>query len=68
MAKYSLLINKVSQARSVRINSTGEVVAEAADPVRYADLRKRAITNRNAASRADAYRSCGLVKTPFGWE
>jgi hypothetical protein len=43
MAKYSLLKNKETQERFARINKTGEEVFETSDPVRYADIRKKAL-------------------------
>ena len=66
--KYSLMKNKVTGVRSIRINETGEMVRESEDPGRYNILRKRAKANTQRAVRDDVYRSCGLVKTPYGWE
>ena len=66
--KYTLLRNKVTGERKVRINATGELVSELADKARYNMLRKRAKRNAYVSSREDALRSCGLVKTPYGWE
>ena len=66
--KYTLLINKTTGARAIRLNETGEKITELENPVRYAQLRKRAKTNRSRAIRDDMYRSYGLVKTPYGWE
>ena len=66
--KYSLMINKVTGVRSVRINETGEMVRESEDAGRYNILRKRAKANTQRAVRDDVYRSYGLVKTPYGWE
>lgn len=60
--KYTLLKNKVTGVRSVRINTTGELVLESEDPNRYADLRKKAETNRRSAAKHDAYTSCGLER------
>ena len=65
--KYTLLKNKVSGERSIRIVG-GEIVKESENPVRYAELRKRALANKHRADRDDILRSCGLVKTPYGWE
>lgn len=62
MAKYSLLINKNTQERSVRINKTGEVILEALDPVKYNELRKKAITNHRQAQKSDIMESMGLTK------
>lgn len=62
MAKYSLLINKNTQERSVRINKTGEVILEALDPVKYNELRKKAITNHRQAQKNDIMESMGLTK------
>lgn len=62
MAKYTLLKNKNTGERSVRINKTGEVILESAEPTRYADLRKKAQTNSNRAQRDDLLDSLGLKK------
>ena len=72
--KYTLLKNKTTGARSIRINDIshidicGEVVRESENPTRYAELRKLAISNRNRAERDQVMRDLGLVKTPYGWE
>ena len=66
--KYSLMINKMTGARSIRINETREMVRESEDPGRYAILRKRAKANTQRAVRDDVYRGMGMVKTPYGWE
>jgi hypothetical protein len=33
-----------------------------------AQRRRTLRANRNARDRAYAYRSCGMTKTPYGWE
>ena len=48
--KYTLLKNRATGARSVRVSGSGELVREADQPERYAELRRRAIAN---ARRAD---------------
>jgi len=68
MAKYTLLKNKETGLRSVRVNPTGEVVQETIDSNRYADLRKKALNNSKQASYNDVMRSVGWTKTPYGWE
>lgn len=62
MSKYTLLKNKATNERSIRNNKTGEVIAERDQPEIYADLRKKALSNLQSASRNDAYRSCGLTR------
>ena len=66
--KYSLMINKVTGVRSVRINETGEMVRESEDPGRYTELRRKRLASINRSIRDSAYRSSGMVKTPYGWE
>ncbi len=62
MAKYSLLINKNTQERSVRNNKTGEVIRESEDSVKYLELRKKALNNLKQASRHDIMTSMGLTR------
>jgi hypothetical protein len=66
MAKYSLMVTRVNNERYVMINATGEKVFENENHVRYAELRKKAITNQKASSYRKAMdyaaESCGLVK------
>jgi hypothetical protein len=62
MAKYTLLVNKNTQARSVRNNKTGEVIQESIDPVKYNELRKKALTNLRQAQRNEIMSSMGLTK------
>ena len=64
--KYTLLKSKL-RGRSVYIVG-GEQVFESDDPKRYAELRRKAIANRNRAERDQVMRDTGLVKTPYGWE
>ena len=71
--KYTLLKNKATGARSILVAGSSEcdgfqVVRESEEPLLYADLRKRAIANRNRAERDQVMRDLGLVKTPYGWE
>jgi hypothetical protein len=61
MAKYVLLKNKVTGERSVRITG-GQIVTEKDNPVEYAMLRKRAVSNRNRTERDQVMRDCGLTK------
>lgn len=68
MAKYTLLINKETQARSIRIK-TGEVVHESEQPERYLELRKRAISNINARTFRATMSDLGMSRTlSGGWE
>ena len=60
--KYTLLKNKETGIRSVRINTTGELVSEAERPEEYMALRKKALTNLKAAQRHDLYTSLGLTR------
>lgn len=60
--KYTLLKNKVTEARSIRINTTGEKIIEQDNPIEYARLRKLAVKNVNNANRDDCLRSLGLTK------
>jgi hypothetical protein len=60
--KYTLLKNKETGARSVRINSTNEVIAELDDPKKYADLRKKALAAINRKNKDDIMESMGLTK------
>jgi hypothetical protein len=66
MAKYSLRINRVTQERWAIINKTGEVITEKDNPIRYNEIRKKAITNHKAKSYRsamdDAADACGLTK------
>lgn len=48
MAKYTLFINKKTQARSIRINKTSEIIQESIDPSKYLELRKKTIINNKA--------------------
>ena len=58
--KYTLLKNKVTGERSIRI-AGGETVRESEDLKRYTELRRKAIVNINRAVRNEAMRDCGLV-------
>lgn len=60
--KYSLLKNKATGIRSIRINKTGEKIAENDNPIEYARLRKLALKNLDKASINDAMKSLGLTK------
>jgi len=62
MAKYTLLINKETGARSVLVSGTGEQVFEREKPEEYARLRKRALRNARAKERDDCLRASGLTK------
>ena len=66
--KYTMLKNKATGERKVRINETGELVSELEDKARYMMLRKRALLNKTVRDRDQVMRDCGLVKTPYGWE
>ena len=60
--KYRLYQNKVTGARSALIVATGEMVKESDDPASYADIRKKRLASVRNAGRAEAYRSCGMVR------
>lgn len=59
--KYTLLKNKITGERSIRITG-GEKVTEKDNPIEYARLRKLALKNRDRADRDDVMRSLGLTK------
>jgi len=59
--KYTLLKNNKTGERGIRIHG-GEIVYEVDDPVRYAELRKKALRNQLRADVDTAYRSYGLDK------
>ena len=59
--KYTLLKNKMTGERSIRITG-GERVTENDNPTEYARLRKLALKNRDRADRDDVMRSMGLTK------
>jgi len=58
--KYTLLKNKVTGERSVRISGTDERVTEKDNPAEYARLRKLALNNLYNAQKYDAMKSLGL--------
>jgi hypothetical protein len=60
--KYSLLKNKETGIRSIRINKTGEKISENDNPVEYSRLRKLALNNLNKANFNDAMKSVGLTR------
>jgi hypothetical protein len=60
--KYTLLVNKDTKERSVRINKTGEVIKESFEPDRYAELRKKALVNLKNHQRDSLLESFGLTK------
>lgn len=60
--KYTLLKNKVTGVRSVRINKTGEVVVENENPIKYVELRKKALASANRRSRDSLMEDMGLTK------
>jgi hypothetical protein len=60
--KYTLLVNKETKIRSVRINKTGELVLETVDPTRYNELRKKALSNLRQAEKTSAVQSLGLTR------
>jgi hypothetical protein len=62
MQKYTLLKNKVTGIRAVRVNPAGAMIAESDNPAEYARLRKMAIANLRRTERDDAMRSIGLKK------
>ena len=67
--KYTLLKNKLTGERSILVSGPkGGRYSELTDPIVYAELRRKAIANRNRADRDQVMRDTGLVKTPYGWE
>lgn len=60
--KYTLLVNKTTQERSVRINKTGEIITESVNPTEYLALRKKALSNAKTRSRNEFMKDCGLVR------
>jgi len=64
--KYTLLKNKVTGERSIRISGTDERVLESVNPVEYARLRKLAVGNIRRAQKDEVMRSLGLVKVKGG--
>lgn len=60
--KYSLLKNKSTGIRSIRINKTGEKISENDNPVEYSRLRKLALNNLNKANFNDAMKGIGLTR------
>ena len=67
MSKYTLLKNKVTGERSVRL-ADGSKVRESDNPGQYNILRKRAKANHARQIRDEVYRDHGMTKTPYGWE
>jgi len=60
--KYSLVCNKITGEKAVRINKTAELVLESVNPTRYADLHKKALNNANKRAYNDALSSLGLTR------
>ena len=60
--KYTLLKNKVTGIRSIRINATGEKIIESENPIEYKRLRKLAVNNFKRADYDETMRSIGLTK------
>lgn len=60
--KYSLLVNKSTGERSVRINATGEVISELTNSVTYLELRKKAISAKKRSEKNQIMESLGLTK------
>lgn len=60
--KYTLLLNKATQERSVRINNTGEVITEKNNPTEYLALRKKAVASAKARARDSLMEDMGLTK------
>lgn len=64
--KYKLYRNKQSGHLSILNTRTNELVHDT-DP-NFRTLLKKYNSNRRTASIREAYKSIGLVKTPYGWE
>ena len=60
--KYTLLQNKHTGDRSIRINKTGVLVKEIEFPTEYHELRKKAIAAVNRRSRDSLMEDMGLTK------
>ena len=60
--KYTLLKNKFTGIRSIRINATGEKIVESENPIEYKRLRKLAVNNFKRADYDETMRSIGLTK------
>lgn len=62
MSKYTLLKNKQTGERAIRINKTGETISEKDNPDTYTELRKRALNNLKTRQRNEVLKDLGLVK------
>lgn len=60
--KYKLFRRNEDNVRYVLNTKTGESVFENIDPVKYQELRKKAISAANRAAKDQAMRDCGLTK------
>jgi hypothetical protein len=60
--KYTLLQNKETKERSIRINSTGTIVTELDQPKEYKELRKKAIKAIERKQKDQFMKDCGLTK------
>jgi len=62
MKKYTLLQNKNTMERSVRVNKTGEVITEASNPTEYLSLRKKAVAAHQRKAKDSLMEDMGLTK------
>ena len=62
MAKYSLLKNKTTNERSVRINSNGVIITEKDNPKEYLELRKKALNSLRRREKDSLMEDMGLTK------
>lgn len=60
--KYSLVTNKTTGEKGVRINKTMEVVKESVNPELYKNLRTRALNNLKQRAFNGAMSSVGLTR------
>lgn len=62
MAKYTLLKNKETGLRSVRVNATAQVVTEQDNPTEYLALRKKALASLARKQKDSIMESMGMTK------
>ena len=60
--KYTLLKNKQTGERKIRIVLTGEEITEKDNPTRYKELRKKAILNLRRKDKDETMKDLGLTK------
>lgn len=60
--KYTLLQNKETKERSIRINTTGTIVTEFDQPKEYREIRKKALAALRRKQEEQFMKNCGLTK------